>query len=238
MKKLTTAMVLIATIAGSASCKKDVIGEGPVSTQTRALTNFTGIDLRMNGNVYFKNEATWKVEVRAKESIHHILETRVIDNRLVIGYSNGKTYDADESISINVSGPGVNRFELTTSGSIYLLNAIQPANLFLRTSGSGNISLQNVTANNIEAESTVSGRINAGGGSAINGKLKTGGSGRIDFSAIAAKKITARIIGSGDIKVKVADQLDATIDGSGSVYFSGYPDVKSDISGSGRLIHF
>jgi hypothetical protein len=238
MKKTTTAVLFIAMIAASVSCKKDVIGHGPATTETRTVTNFTGIDLQMNGNVFYTNDATWKVEVTAKESILPVLETKVVDNRLVIRYTNGRTYDADESIRINVSGPGVSSFQLNTSGSIYCVNAIQPATLFLRSGGSGNISLQNVVTNTIVAESTVSGRITAAGGSAISGQLKTDGSGKVDLSGVDAKNVIAHIIGSGDIKVRVADKLDATIDGSGSVYFSGSPLITTHINGSGRLIRF
>ena len=111
-------------------------------------------------------------------------------------------------------------------------------NLFLRTSGSGDIVLQKVIANNIEAESTVSGRITATGGVAVSEKLKTDGSGKIDMSAIAANNVWARTIGSGDIKVKVSDHLDATINGSGSVYFRGWPQVSTHIHGSGDVIRF
>ncbi|MES1226974.1 MAG: DUF2807 domain-containing protein, partial [Bacteroidota bacterium] len=192
----------------------------------------------LNGNVYYKNDPAWKLEITAKESIHGMIETKVVDKKLVIQYNNGKTYDEDESIAINISGPAVNRFELNTSGSIYCMNDIQLADLYLRSSGSGNIYLHNVFTNSIEAESIVSGRISVMGGTAINGKIKTDGSGKIDMTTLALRTATARLIGSGDIKLKVAEQLNARIDGSGSIYFSGYPLVISEISGTGRLIHY
>jgi hypothetical protein len=238
MKNFVAAILLMALIAASVSCKKDVIGDGPVTTQTRTVTSFTGIDLRMNGTVYYKNDSVRKLEIVAKESIHSILETKVVDNRLVIRYTNGKTYDSDESIRINISGPGVNSLETNTSGSIYCMNGIQPANLFVRTSGSGNISLQNVITGNIEAESTQSGRISAAGGLVNSEKIRTDGSGRVDLSAITARNVTGRIIGSGDIKVKVTDRLEVTIDGSGDMYFNGSPLITTHINGTGRLIRF
>jgi Putative auto-transporter adhesin, head GIN domain len=238
MKKLTTAILLITLIAGFSSCRKEVIGEGPITTETRPVTNFSSIDLRMNGNVYFRQEANWKVEVTAKESIHSILETFVVNNNLVINYKNGRTYDEDASIRINISGPSVNGFMLNTSGNIICINDIMTSNLFLRTSGSGDIVLQKVIANNIDAESTASGRITAAAGVVVNEKLKTNGSGKIDLSAMAANNVSARTIGSGDIKVKVSDHLDATINGSGSIYFRGYPQVSTHIHGSGEVIRF
>jgi hypothetical protein len=238
MKPVTKMALFIAMVAGMVSCRKDHVGEGPVTTETRTVNNFSGIDLQMNGNVYYQNAAAWKVEVIAKQSIHDILETTVANNRLIVKYRNGKTYDADESIRINVSGPGVNSFSLNTSGSIFCLNSIQTDHLFLRSNGSGHIVLQHVEANTIEAESKTSGRITATSGFAINEKLKTDGSGKIDLSAMTSKNVTARIVGSGDIKVKVSDRLDVTIDGSGSVFFNGSPLISTHINGTGRLIRF
>lgn len=238
MKKLATLLLVTAVIAGSSSCKKDHVGSGPVTTQTRTVTGFTGIDLRMNGNVFYNNDTAWKLEVSAKQSIHSILRTDVVNGMLVIRYNDDETYDNDESIRINVSGPGLNKFNLNTSGSIFCENNIETTNLIVHSSGSGDITLKNVIANSIKAESTQSGAIRATGGTANSEILNSDASGKIDLSAIAAKQVTAHTIGSGDISVKVSDMLTATIDGSGSIYFRGYPALTSSISGSGRIIRF
>jgi hypothetical protein len=238
MKQLTMAMIAITLTAGLFSCRKETIGEGPVLSETRTVQNFTAIELQMNGNVYYRNESTWSLQVSAKESILPILQTNVVNGKLVVRYNNGKTYDNDESIRITVSGPGVSSFVTTTSGNIHCLNAITPASLYIRSGGSGNISLNDITTGSIEAESKMSGRITAGQGSVITESLKTDGSGKIDLTGIAAKYASTRIIGSGDIKLKVSDKLDATINGSGSVYFIGTPSITSHISGTGNLIHW
>jgi hypothetical protein len=238
MKKLTTLLLVMAVIAGGTSCKKDEVGSGPITTQTRSVSGFTGIDLRMNGNVFYTNNATWKVEVSARQSIHSMLRTNVINGMLVVEYADGSTYDADESIRISVSGPGLNQFELNTSGSIYCQNDIQAASLRLRSAGSGSIALKNVIANSINAESTLSGTITATGGTAHTEVLNSGASGKIELSGIAARQVEARTTGSGDVRVKVSEKLDAIIDGSGSIYFSGYPVLSSRISGSGKLIRY
>jgi hypothetical protein len=236
MKKITTAILIIAATVGSVSCKKDIVGEGPVTAQIRPIQNFTAIDLQMNGNVYFSIDSAPKLEIVAKESIHSILQTTVINNTLVARYSNGKTYDADETIRINVSAPEVNRFELNSSGSIICLSDIHPASPWLRSNGSGSISLQSVVTNSIDAESKASGQITASGGTATSEKLKTDASGKIDLRGITAKRVSAKTIGSGAIKVKVTDHLDAIINGSGSVYYLGHPSLTTYVSGSGHVI--
>lgn len=237
MKKLTAMIAITTVVLGTSSCKKDTIGEGPVKTENRFVQNFTGIDLQMNGNVYYTSGPTTKLEITAKESIHAIVETSVIDNRLLIRYKNGKTYDADESIRIDITAPDVNNLSLNSSGSIYCLDDIQQANLQLRSYGSGSIHLKGVFVNTIDAESNQSGTITAAEGTASLEVLKTYGSGKLDLSAISARSATVHSEGSGDVKLKASDNLDITIDGSGSVFYAGYPALRTHISGTGSVIH-
>lgn len=237
MKKLTTMILTTSILLGCISCKKDQVGEGPAKTETRFVQNFTTIDLQMNGNVYFTESPTVKLEVTAKESIHDLLETTVVENRLVIRYKNGKTYDADESIRITISAPDVNSFMLNTSGSIYCMNDIHQLSVVLRSYGSGSIHLKGICTSNIDAENSRAGSINATEGSTISAVFRNYGSGRIDLSHVSRRSVTTRTEGSGDIRLKASDNLDVTIDGSGSVYYGGYPALRSHISGTGRLIH-
>jgi hypothetical protein len=229
-------MIAIVMMTALFSCTKEVIGDGPITTETRTVTAFTGIELQMNGNVYYRNDSAWKLEISARESIHPILETNVVNGKLVIRYYNGKTYDNDESIRITVSGPGVSSFFTTTSGNINVVNNISVGNLILNSSGAGNISLVNVTASAIHAESKQSGRISAGSGTAVTEDLRTEASGTIDLRYIAAKYASARSKGSGDIRLKVSEKLEAKVIGSGWIFFQGWPDVDGQVLGSGRLV--
>jgi hypothetical protein len=156
----------------------------------------------------------------------------------VIKFTGSADYHSSSPISINVTGPGVNTFRLTTAGSIYCTNTVQVSTLFLSVKGSGKLSMQNITAAAIEATNEGSGTIIASGGSTINENLKTSGSGKIDLGGIVAKTATAKTSGSGSIILRSTDHLDATVEGSGSIYFTGNPSVSSHIYGSGHLIHY
>lgn len=218
------------------SCKKDIIGEGPITTETRQVDSFNVIELQMNGNVYYRVAPEWKVEISAKESIHPILETTVVNGKLVVRYYNGKTFDNDESIRINVSGPRVSQFFTTTSGNVHVVNDINVQNLVLNSKGAGNITLNGITAGAIHAESKQSGRISAGSGTAVTVDYRTDASGTIDLRYVAAKYAVARSKGSGDIRVKVSHTLEAKVLGSGWIFFQGWPDVDGSVIGSGRLV--
>jgi hypothetical protein len=236
MKKFTTAIVATTIALGIVSCKKELIGEGPMVTSHRTVSTFTALDLQMNGNVYYSEAPDPAIEITAKESIHGILETVVIDNRLVIRYTNGKIYDADPSIRINVKGPGVQKFSTANTGIINAMTDVHGTNIYLFSGGAGDIHMKGITATNLHAETKVSGSLNATSGTVATVRLKTSASGTINVSGVASRTATAHTSGSGDIRVKVSDHLDATITGSGSIYFTGYPTLSSHLSGTGDLI--
>ena len=232
-------MILMGVItAGVVSCKKEVTGAGPAVTQTRPISYFNAIELAMPGDVYYTNDTINKVEILAQQNILDMIQTYVSGNKLVIKFSGNYDYRTSSNIRINISGHSVSHFEATAAGSIYCINTFQPANLYLKASGSGAIRINNVVTGNIEATTNASGSIIAMGGFAISETLKTSGSGTIDLISVTAKTVTAKTSGSGNIKIKVSDHLNATIEGSGSIYFTGFPQVSSHVYGTGHIIHY
>src|SRR3954464_5325350 len=81
------------------SCEK-VTGDGPVVTQTRSVVNFSGIDLRVSGDVEFKQDPNYKVEVTAQQNILDVMETYVSNNRLVVKFKNDVIVKSHESVHV------------------------------------------------------------------------------------------------------------------------------------------
>jgi len=238
MKKLTTIILLAIALSGLIACKKGVTGAGPLVSQGRVITDFKTIELQMYGDVYYTNAPTRKLEIVAQQNILDILETVITDHKLGIRFKHGNDYRESDQIRINVSGPDVNNLVTTTAGSITVINGIYSDNVVLRVYGSGDIKLNSVHASTIDAINSGSGSIKSVTGSVLVENLKSSGSGDIDLARVESKDVKAIVSGSGDIKVRATDQLHATINGSGSIYFSGFPDVSSHVSGTGRLVRF
>ncbi len=62
------------------------------------------------------------------------------------------------------------------------------------------------------------------------------GSGSFSGFLLSTRTCQADIVGSGNIEISVANHLDATLEGSGSVFYKGTPLIKEDIQGSGRVV--
>ena len=218
------------------SCRK-VIGEGPVVTETRAVSNFTGISSEMSGKVNFSIAPNFKVEITAQRNILDVVKTNVVNGILHIDFKNGVYVRKHEDLTINITAPSADYFRLSGSGDMDVLGDITASDLQVKLSGSGNINVQKaIVAGKIDADVSGSGSIYILGGSAVNEDLKISGNGKIEMANVTAENGVTKITGSGDIRVVLSKNLDATITGSGSVYYRGNPIITTKITGSGKVI--
>jgi putative autotransporter adhesin-like protein len=236
--KRSIAVWMVASVIIFSSCRK-VIGEGPLVTQTRAVSNFTGISYETSGNAYITIGPTYKVEITAQQNILDVINTNVVNGVLHIDFKDNVRVRAHEDVIVSITLPVADYFRLSGSGNMDVNGDIVANNLKLMLSGSGNILVQNtVIADKIDAEVSGSGNINVGNGSTVNEDLDISGSGNIQLAGISAQNTTTHISGSGDMKVAVSQWLDAHISGSGSVYYHGNPIISTHISGSGKVVPF
>ena len=231
-------VVAVASLFVLSSCVK-VVGDGPVVTETRSVSNFTGVSSEMRGKVNFSIAPTFKVEITGQQNIIDVVKTNVVNGILHIDFKNSTLVIGNADLIINVTAPAADYFRLSGSGNMDVTGDIVATNLQLKLSGSGNLTIQKaIIADKIEADLSGSGDVQILNGSAINVDLKTSGNGKIDFANLAAENGTTKITGSGDMKVALSKKLDAEITGSGSVYYHGNPIITTKITGSGKVMPF
>lgn len=232
-KYVMAAAGLLMTFA-FASCEK-INGDGPMVTEVRNETGFSGIDVRMSANVTYRQAPEYKVEVTAQDDILRVLKTNVVNNKLVIRFENDVRVWRYDGIRVEVTGPELNNLRMSGSGSIQTLGTVRTGSMELDISGSGNIQMAELVANSIDGSISGSGEITVLQGVVTDEQLRISGSGGIDLTGVAAKTARTRTSGSGNMRLKVSDRLEATISGSGSVYYLGNPTVQVTRSGSGKV---
>ena len=226
----------IALMLFFSSCEK-IIGEGDLRTETRTTGNFTGIEAQVSGNLYYAQGNEHKIELTAQQNILNVIETPIINNKVVIRFKNNARVRDHEQITIRVTAPSVTSIGSSGSGNVTVSGPLAGNNLYFSLSGSGDMTLPMVTANYLETTTSGSGNITIAGGTTVTEKLKISGSGNIDAQHVLSKTATTNTSGSGNIKLNAAENLNVTISGSGSVYYSGSPLINVNISGSGQVVH-
>ena len=235
MKKLFIMLAAAAALLTALSCKK-VVGEGDLQTETRNITDFSGVSSSIGGKVYYKIDPVYKVEITAQRNILDVIQATKINGHLLLKIKDGVRIKSNEEIIVNISAPTADYLHLSGTGDLAVIGDINAVNLDMGISGTGNIAASSINVTDkIKAEISGSGDINVQAGTARNEDLRISGNGKLFMDGVVAEKATTNISGSGDMQVNVSQTLDATISGSGSVYYRGHPLISTNISGSGKV---
>lgn len=235
MKKISLSFLLIAFLALFSSCEK-VVGEGPVVQQVIPVANFSKLCVSVRGHVNYAIGPVYKVEVLARQNIIDVMRFNKNGDELVIKIQNGVIVSRNEDITVNITAPLIKDVSLSGSGTVSVTGPVTGNQLDLSVSGSGSIEVQQAAiSDKLTGTVSGSGSITVFSGTTYNESLDISGSGSINFAGIQAEKATTHTSGSGTMKVKVAQTLNAHISGSGSVYYLGSPVITSQVSGSGRV---
>ena len=224
-----------AAILTTPSCKK-VVGEGDLQTETRNITDFSGVSASIGGKIYYKIDPVYKVEITAQRNILDVIQATKINGHLLLKIKDGVRIKSNEEIIVNISAPTADYFHLSGTGDLIATGNIIATDIDMSISGTGNLTVSLVSiGDKLKAAISGTGNINLLAGTAKNEELKISGSGKLLLEGVAAENAETTISGSGDIKISVSQKLDAIISGSGSVYYHGNPLISTDISGSGRV---
>jgi len=128
----------------------------------------------------------------------------------------------------------VGELEIRVSGSGEVDAAkLEADDVYVTVKGSGDVQ--------VYARRTLDARTSGSGDITIEGEveeaeIETNGSGDIDARRLIATNAYVRTRGSGDVRIRVTEDLDGTTSGSGDIYYYGNPEhVSKRSSGSGEV---
>jgi hypothetical protein len=217
------------------SCRK-VNGKGPLVSEERQATAFSTLHYSIGGTLYFQPSNRYHLEIRAQRNILDVIETYVSGNELNIRLRNNTVIHSHEPIDVYVEAPDIRGIALSGSGNIFIQQPIQPQQLKLESSGSGNMQLEAVDTRQLECRISGSGEMAIRSGRTGREKISISGSGNVDLSGVQSDSAETRTSGSGNISLWVNTYLDSEISGSGTVRYKGHPQIKVKVSGSGKVV--
>jgi Putative auto-transporter adhesin, head GIN domain len=203
--------LLLIPIAALALAGCEIGDDGPRTTQTRTVNDFTRIDNRDSVDLRLTVGEPQRLRVRAGEKVIDDVRTEVRDGTLLL------TFDHD----------GFGGDDVVVEASVPKLTTIQ-------ASGSGDIDADGIDADAFELRSDGSADIALAG---TVGRLMVDldGSGDADLEQLAAREARVDVSGSGEAEVTAGERLDVEVDGSGDVRYHGEPALTQHVDGSGEL---
>jgi hypothetical protein len=202
--------------------------------QTYNMDGFTEVSFGTPGIAYVKQGNNYRVEIEADDDALDKLEVEVKGDRLVIRTRKGSWNWGGDKVKAWITLPNIDGLSVSGSGELVTQGTIRVSDLDLSVSGSGDLEAS-IDGGDVDGSISGSGKIMiTGNGDKMN--LSISGSGKFVGDDFKVAECTARISGSGNAKVYATEEVDASISGSGTVYYKGDPKRKySKASGSGKL---
>ncbi len=219
MKKLLVVLTVIALSISACSVLQGnlnfIQGSGNVTSETRNVSGFTGIDLAGSAYVDITFGETAAVVVEAEDNIVPLIETRVEKNQLVISLKPNTSITTTKPVRVHVTMKSLDAVILHGSGSV-TSSGINGDTIQVDLPGSGSIQLS---------------------GTVKSANINLGGSGSVSCDQLKANSVKVIVSGSGNAQVYASDSLEAGVSGSGTIRYSGNPaQISKNVTGSGRII--
>ncbi len=211
----------------------NIVGNGNVVEQTRTVGSFDRITVTGVGNLEIRQGAREELRVRAEENLLEHVKTDVNAGELLIWVPGGTSLRTTQPIEYHITVTDLRRVTVTGVGQVRA-SSLDVGSLALMRTGVGSFRFDDLRASQLT--------VDAGG----VGEFRLSGSvqtqtvtlrGIHDYLAgnLLSHEADVRVSDRGSATLRVRDRLDATITGSGSIYYYGDPTVTSVITGSGRL---
>ena len=232
MKKLLILFMLTLPFILS-SCINCTIGSGNVISQDRSDGEFNSISLSGQGILYLTQGNENDIKIEAEDNIMPLIESYVENNKLIIRHAPFQCIRPTKPIKIYISFQDLNSISISGSGEIISQNTLELDTLDISISGSGKINL-NLNADKLTT--SISGSSDA----TYNGKVNynfiiISGSADINALGLQTNSTSISISGAGKTSVNAQKNLDILVSGSGTIRYTGNPQISQKISGSADI---
>ena len=192
-----------------------VVGHGHITSEPRQVEGeFTSVEMAGSADVNILLTNVQSVNVETDDNIAPLIETKVVNGKLIINSDPGTSYTATNGVIVTVAIKSLERVTLSGSGNLQVANMSGP-DLTIELPGSGKIM----------AEGTVD-----------HVSINMLGSGTILCNQLKAHTADVTLAGSGTITLFADQSLNANLIGSGNIRYEGNPaQVKKSVTGSGAI---
>ena len=239
LSKILLVAVMVTGSAGYTIAKTNTqTDEVTQNTEDRHLSGFTSVSVAGSFDVVITQGSTESVKVQAPSDVINRIITEVEGSTLKIYTKNDNDWHlfdgGHKKIMIYVSIKDVNGVSLSGSGDVSFREGLRGGSFKLKLTGSGDVSGK-LWVKNLEVNLAGSGDIKVSG-SADNSNISVAGSGDYTARDLTTNTASVRVAGSGDARINVSQKLDASVVGSGDVYYTGsVKSVSSSKIGSGDV---
>jgi hypothetical protein len=237
--KFLLAAVLIAGAGHTIAKPLSAVSASAYDIVDRHLSGFHAVDVAGSFDVRITQGSTESVKVQAPADMMDRVKTEVSGGVLKIYNKHdtfhwGDLWGHHKKIVVYVTAKNLDAVSVTGSGDVDFREGISANNLKLSVSGSGDMTGK-VRAKTLESSLTGSGDMRLSG-NAESSTVSVVGSGDYAAHNLSTVNTEVRVSGSGDASINASNRVDAAVNGSGDVHYTGRPkSVNKRKNGSGDI---
>lgn len=215
---------------------KSITPSDTIITDERAVSGYTGIDMRTFGRVVLTQGDSESVTLTGSDNIVALVQSTVQDGILIIEMEqpiNVLNVDKEKVLTCDITVKDLKA--LTVSGAAEVeMDSLTTSALLATMGGAGQIRLSDLAADSIEIRVTGVGNIEVAG-EAARATITISGAGNVNAPDLKCQTAQITISGLGNATVWVTDQLTGDIKGGGSVSYYGDPQTATKTTGLGTF---
>jgi Putative auto-transporter adhesin, head GIN domain len=207
-------------------------GDGKIMVDTRHPGEFHSVDLEGAYSVTIVQGSQSEVRIETDQNLLQDITATIKNGELKI--SSDGYLRPTKNIAVTITSPNYDAVDIEGSSDVKAATPITSDDLRLDLEGSGSFNME-VHAHRLKSSIEGSGDIKLTGDTHSH-SVEIDGAGDLAAGKLTTDTTKVKIDGSGDTSLNVANRLDASIAGSGSVRYTGdVKDVHTNIEGSGSV---
>lgn len=210
---LSVLAIVIGLRGDDALTDSPIRGSGVPAVEERQVPAFTAVDLQGANDVTVRVGEAQSVTVAADDNLVGVVTTDVRDGVLVIA-STTDEFSTVSPMSVDLTVPDLSEIALSGSGKIAVRD-IRRDELVVSLAGDGSIDAV---------------------GAVTRLRASLTGTGNLDLDALTADQVEATLSGTGEIRVHATESLDGEVSGVGRIEYGGNPpNVTRTVDGVGAV---
>jgi len=206
-------------------------GNGNLQTQTRKVSDFTGIDVSGGFTVEITQGNTESLKLEAEENLLDNIKTEVRNG--VLHIYNDKSLSTNKGMKAYITLKELNKIDISGGVKVIGNSTFKTNAMDLDMSGGSKVALA-VDTKKLTADMSGASKVELKG-RADELLMDMSGASKVEAADLEAKRVKVSASGASKVSVFAKEALDINASGASAIYYKGSPRITSETSAAARI---
>lgn len=222
MKRSLFLLLSVLSILSLSACN-EIIGNGTVITETKNVTGFKKLNIKVPAEIRFTISDAYSVSIKGESNIISDIETTVTNDELGLEFKDKVNfrYVPTETIIIHISAPQLDKIRLSGAANFLALSEIKGGTFACKASGASKADLLSLLVDKAEFDLSGASMVNVEKLNSNSVHIETSGASEALIHHATIQYLSSSSSGASQISIRSGTALKQTIALSGSSSYDG-----------------